>query len=112
MLPWAQPTRQLVMLLRLNFGSARRSSQRDPLRAAACRIIQLSIRKGPDAALGVANRAARDDPPSERRLGTALRGSPGPIAQADDDFGRSSPEPRRSAAASRIQPTRTGHLLP
>jgi hypothetical protein len=63
-LPWAQPTRQLAMILRLNFGSVRRS--------------------------------AETPAPSPRRTTTSIE----------------VPRHLGSAAASRIQPTRSGHLLP
>jgi hypothetical protein len=41
MLPWARPTRQLAMGSHLNSAQYGAFSERDPLRATACRIIQL-----------------------------------------------------------------------
>src|SRR5688572_10922236 len=55
----------------LNSGSVRRSSVHHPSCATTLSDSPVSIRKGHDAALGAANKAARDELPSE--LGSVRR---------------------------------------
>jgi hypothetical protein len=73
MLPWAQPTRQLAMSFRLN--SARHGALQFTIRAAQQPAGSSKSRSedAADAALGVANKAARDELPSELWLGAALQ---------------------------------------